>query len=52
MSGALVQNLAVALVLLGAVGYLARRIARRISAARRPQSGRCGSNCGCGDADY
>jgi hypothetical protein len=49
MRGATVQNLVVALALLGAAGYLVRRTWRRIAAARQPRSGPCGPNCGCGE---
>jgi len=53
VSGAAVQTAIVALVLLGAAAYLARRAWTRLRRARQPQSGGCGPNCGCGDdADY
>jgi hypothetical protein len=44
-----VQDLVVALALLGAAAYLARRTWRRVAAARRPRSGPCGPDCGCGE---
>ena len=49
MSGALVQTLLVALLVLGAAAYLGRRAWRSVAAARRPAGGAaCGSGCGCG----
>ena len=49
MSGALVQTLLVALLVLGAAAYLGRRAWRAVAAARRPAGGAaCGSGCGCG----
>ncbi len=49
MTGAVVQNVLVGVALLGAAGYLARRAWKRVVAARQPQSGPCGPNCGCGE---
>ena len=47
MSGALVQTLLVALLVLGAAAYLGRRAWRAMAAARRPAGGAaCGSGCG------
>ena len=47
--GPRLQDVLVALALAGAAIYLARRAWRRVAAARRPQSGPCGPDCGCGD---
>ncbi len=44
-----VQHLVVALALAGAAVYLGRRAWRRVVAARKPRSGPCGPDCGCGD---
>lgn len=45
--GPAVQSLIVALALAGAALYLGRRAWRRVVAARKPQSGPCGPDCGC-----
>lgn len=49
MSNAMIQNLAAGAILLAAAAYLGRRAYKRIVAARQPQSGPCGPNCGCGE---
>ncbi len=49
MAGAWVQTALVGLALAGAAAYLARRAWMRWVRARKPQSGRCGPDCGCGD---
>jgi hypothetical protein len=52
VTGPGVQDLIVAAALLTAAVYLGRRAWRRVAAARKPQSGPCGPDCGCGDRDH
>jgi hypothetical protein len=49
MTNAVIQDILVGVALLGAAAYLGRRAWTRLLRARRPQSGRCGPNCGCGE---
>ncbi|MBV9774648.1 MAG: FeoB-associated Cys-rich membrane protein [Gemmatimonadetes bacterium] len=46
MDAQIAQTLAVATVLLGAVGYLARRVVLAVSASRIKDAG-CAGGCGC-----
>lgn len=50
--GPAVQQAVVILAVGAAAAYLVRRAWRRARPARGPQSGGCGPDCGCGDADY
>ena len=51
MSGGWVDRAAVAVILLAATAYLARRAARRVASAfDRRASGACGAECGCDGA--
>ena len=49
MTNVVAQNVVVGVVLLGAAVYLTRRAWKRAVAARKPQSGPCGPDCGCGE---
>jgi uncharacterized membrane protein len=48
MNARLVQDVLVAAIVITAALYLTRRAWMRVSAARHPQSGPCGPDCGCG----
>ena len=51
MSAMWIDRMSVAVILLAASAYLARRVVRRVKSAfgRRASSGACGTDCACGN---
>ena len=50
MDSALIQQLIVAAIVLGALGFVAAKVVRAVQAARSKRQAACASGCGCGPA--